>query len=573
MASDDDNDRYHGKQLFLRRRDLLKAAVLGGAASSLIALPFMKLANAERRPGAPAKRVLIIYFGGGVRSSVAFHASPGAKKYNPWGVIPGTNTPFSVGRLLGDHLPSDTPVINPEAAPLAQSLYTLSPMGGWRGAQVSRMSEAAPRMSVVGTWNTSRGDHYRGAIEEPTGSPSGLEAGLLARLGTGVDAAGGIALPIDNTPNGDGGAETPDATVTMATDGGDAGGLNDGAVPDGGTPRIDPRDQIPAFHVNPGSSFGLTNDATSRFAPVPLFGVDGLPGRSEIARDDFTRVGRDWARDAAMRARLDQRRLHSRVTWGHSVVEQYAGDREGRRRVGERLTAGWIDVRDNPMDARGAVQLDSGVVPLTNDMMHELFALALGPDPGTMNTMPYRNPNENGFYRSAMDFALAVRLLQLGSPSIVVEMGGFDTHSGERRDAPARFRFVGRIWSTLQWLLSRMPEPGEPGVSMLDRTLIVTMSEMSRDPGSDATGFNNGEGSDHGSDPSCYYLAHGIMGGGVQPGRLAGAVNANTYVPAASDRISLRRLHATTLWALGLEHDNPDWGYPDVQPLTQLFTP
>ncbi|MBL8679907.1 MAG: DUF1501 domain-containing protein [Myxococcales bacterium] len=565
MADHDRDDRYEAAkaQAFLRRRDLLKAALVGGAASSLVALPMLHRAFAQRRPDATAKRVLILYFGGGVRSSVAFHASPATRKYNPWGVMEtAMPTPFSLGKLLDDNI--GAPAATPNA-PLPDELYTLPMMGGWRGTRVPRLREIAHQFSVVGTWNPARGDHYRGATEEPTGSPSGLEAGLLSRLGTGVDAAGGIALPPDNTPTVvDGSVVQPDATVVSAPDGGD---------PDAGMMRIDPRDQIPAFHVNPGSSFGHTNDATSRFAPVPLFGVDGLPGRSNIEGDEYDRVGQDWARDPAMRARLDQRRLRARVGWGRGVVEQYAADREGRRRVGERLTADWIDVRQTPNEARGAVMTDSGLAPLTNGMLHELFSLALGPDPDGATPVPYQNPRESGFYRSAMDFALAVRLLQLGSPAIVVEMGGFDTHSGERRDAPSRFRFVGRIWSTLQWLLSRMPEPGEPGKSMLDRTLVLTMSEMSRDPGTEATGFNNGEGSDHGSDPSCYYLAHAIMGGGVQPGRHIGAAPATTYVPPTSERLSLRRLHATALWALGLEFDNPDWGYPDVQPITQLFTP
>jgi hypothetical protein len=565
----DDEEKYDAKSLpLLRRRDLLKATLIGGAASGLVALPFMHRAMAQRRPDAPAKRVLIIYFGGGVRSSVAFHASPNAKKYNPWGVIEGTGTPFSLGKLLDDFIPA-APIVNPEQ-PLPNSLYTLSMTGGWRGTVVPRLREVANRFSVVGTWNPARGDHYRGATEEPTGSPSGLEAGLLARLGTAVDAAGGIPLPVDNTPTiVDGSVVEADASAPAP----DGGADPDGGAPDAGAqPRVDPRDQIPAFHVNPGAMFGHTNDATARFAPVPLFGVDGLPGRTNIDGDDFEAVGRDWARDPAMRARLDQRRARARVGWGRGVVEQYAADREARRRVGERLTADWIDVRERDDEARGAVMTDSGLAPLTNGMMHELFSLALGPDPDGAMPGPYQNPRESGFYRSAMDFALAVRLLQLGSPSIVVEMGGFDTHSGERRDAPARFRFIGRIWSTLQWLLSRMPEPGEPGKSMLDRTLVLTMSEMSRDPGTEATGFNNGEGSDHGSDASTYYLAHAIMGGGVVPGRLVGSTSTTSYIPPTSERISLRRLQATTLWAMGLEHDNPEWGFPDVAPITQLFS-
>jgi uncharacterized protein (DUF1501 family) len=567
-----DDDRYEGKQrAMLRRRDFLKIGLAAGIAGSLVALPWMRRALAQRRPDAPAKRVLIFYFSGGMRSSVAFHAAANTRKYNPWGAIAETPmpTPFTLGKLLDDWLDNTTPVVTPDVAPLPDAAYTLSPMGGWGGMRVPRFREIGNQFSVLGTWNTARGDHYRAATEDPTGSATGLEPGLLTRLGAGVDAAGGIAPPVDNTPDPDGGM--PDATVTM-TDAGDTdGGDPDGGDPDGGTPPIDPRDQIPSFHVEPGAAFGHSTETTARFTPVPLFGVGGLPGRGNLDDDESRRVGRDWARDDDMRARLDRRRLDARPGWGHGVVEQYVNDRESRRRVGEKLTAGWIDVSQNDMQAHGAVLTDAGTVALTNAMLFELFSLALGPDP--MTGGPYMDPSNNEFFRTAMDIALAVRLLQLGSPAVCVEMGGFDTHSGERRDAPARFRFLGRIWATLQFLLSRMPEPGEPGKTMFDRTLVMTMSEFGRDPGSDASGFNNGEGSDHGADPSCYYYAHAMMGGGVQPNRHVGVAPTTTYTPLMADRVDLRRLHSTALWALGLEYDNPDWGYPDAPPVTQLFMP
>lgn len=571
MSNYDDDDRYRGKKhCMLHRRDLFKGLLGAGAVAGITALPWMRNAFAQRRPDATAKRVLVLYFSGGVRSSVAFHASPATKKYNPWGAITDTPrpTPFSLGKLLDDFIPAGTPIITPEM-PLPDSAYTLRADGPWAGMRTRRLREIAPEFSVVGTWNTSRGDHYRASIEESTGSPTGTEAGLLSRIATGVDAAGGIPLPVDNAPmdggtDMDAGMNGPDANTS--TDGGTDGGS---AMP----PRVDPRDQVPAFHVQPGSNFGHTTEATARFTPVPLFGVGGLPGRGDIDRNEARLVGRDWARDAEMRARLDQRRLRARTGWGHGIVDTYAGDREARRRVGERLTAPWIDPSRDNDEARGAVMTDAGLKPLSNAMMRELFLLALGPDPNNQMMGPYDNPGASEFGRTAMDVALAIRLLQLGSPAIAVEMGGFDTHSGERRDAPARFRFVGRLWATLHFLLSRMPEPGEPGKTMLDRTLIITMSEMGRDPGTEATGFNNGEGSDHGADPSCYYIAHGIMGGGVIPNRFAGPAPATTYTPAMADRISLRRLHATALWAMGLEYDNPDWGFPDVQPITQLFTP
>src|SRR5688572_16248376 len=134
-----DDDRYEGKaRAMLRRRDFLKAALAGGLTSSLVALPFMRQAFAQRRPDPPANRVLVLYFSGGMRSSVAFHASASTRRYNPWGVIEGTNTPFSLGKLLDDFLPAGTPVINPEQPP-PDAAYQLSPMGPWAGMRVPRL--------------------------------------------------------------------------------------------------------------------------------------------------------------------------------------------------------------------------------------------------------------------------------------------------------------------------------------------------------------------------------------------------------------------------------------------------
>src|SRR5450432_1195597 len=92
----------------LRRRDFLKLG-LAGAAAGVVALPSLRRAYAMLRPGAPAKRILILYCSGGMRSSTAFHASPDRLRYNPWGVIQGTGTPFVLGKVLDDFLPSGSP--------------------------------------------------------------------------------------------------------------------------------------------------------------------------------------------------------------------------------------------------------------------------------------------------------------------------------------------------------------------------------------------------------------------------------------------------------------------------------
>ena len=509
----------------LGRRDLLKLFVAGGAASSVFALPSMRNAHGMLRPDAPAKRVLVLYFGGGIRSSTAFHASPATIRYNPWGAIEGTNTPFSLGKLLDDFLPAGTPISTPETPP-PDAAYQLSPMGGWAGMRVPRLREIAGNMSVVGTWNSSRGDHYRASTEESTGTSNGSEGGLLTRIGAGL---GSCTAP------------TPD--------------------------------DVPTFHVQPGAAFGHATEDQLRFTPVPIFGTGGLPGRGQQNDEVLALTGFDWTRDEAMSQRLDDRRVNSRSGFGRGIAEVYRGDKLGSRRIGVRLAEPWINPTGDEMAARGTVRTETMEVPLTNAMLREVFVRALGPDPMGDGAAPYPDPDNSGFFRTAMDVALAIRLLQLGSAGAVVEIGGFDTHSGERQEAPARFRFLGRLWATINWILSRIPEPGEPDKTMLDRTLVFTTSEFGRDGGSATTGFNNGDGSDHGNDPSCYYLAHGIMGGGVIGGRFAGPAPASTYVPAMADRISSRRLLASALWSLGLDSANPEWGFPDVTPITQLWTP
>ena len=170
----------------------------------------------------------------------------------------------------------------------------------------------------------------------------------------------------------------------------------------------------------------------------------------------------------------------------------------------------------------------------------------------------------------ALGWMLGVRLLQLGSPAVTVEMRGFDLHSGEVDGAPALYSMLGRLWATLRWLLGRIREPGGDG-SMLDHTLVVTMSDFGRDRGAYG-GFNGGEGSDHGVDPSCYYLAHAVMGAGVVPNRILGAAPLDTFdARAPGAAYAPRQMLATLLAALGLDHRAPVWGFDDVTSLVPLW--
>src|SRR5262249_49186649 len=108
--------------------------------------------------------------------------------------------------------------------------------------------------------------------------------------------------------------------------------------------------------------------------------------------------------------------------------------------------------------------------------------------------------------------------------------------------------------------LKRIPDPQFQGRTLYDTTLVMTMSDFGRDPGSTTTGFNGGEGPDHGSDPSCYYLSHLAMGGGVKPNRIIGRVSTDDYRgDTAPEKFGPRDVLAMILQAIGLDHTNAVW--------------
>jgi hypothetical protein len=481
--------------------------LVGAGAAGLAFLPALRAVRAEPGPGAPARRLLVINLLGGIRSSAAFHASE-LTRYNPYGVISGTGTPFALGRILDDSPPG--------APPLADAAYTLGP--AWNGARLPRLREMASQFSVVGTWSLARGDHQRSRIEEATGSETGAEPGLLTRVAAGLaDASGGDS-------------------------------------------------EMPAFHLEPFAMFGHAPGALTRYAPVSLASHLSLPGAQ--ARDLLAeaRTGHGFVAGEAMRARFDTPRIEARTGRGRLVAETFALHKRAARTVGARLAQ--PDLAVGSEDAAGAavlgtVRLDSGDVPLTNAMLREAMLSCLGPGAGAYGDSPLQT--------TAVDAALAVRLLQAGSPAVVLEVSDFDFHSGERSEGPALYGFLGRLWATLHFLLSRIPDPSGEG-TLLDRTLVTTFSDFGRD-GADG-GWNGGEGSDHGLDASCFYLAHPIMGAGVTGGRLIAGASTSTFDARREPmQIAPRRYQATLLRALGLDPSHPEYGFPDAgSPVMEVWS-
>lgn len=486
------------------RRQMLQLAAAG--IGSFFLPPVMREARAAIRPDAPARRLLVLNLHGGIRSSAAFLAS-GQKKYNPYGLMQGSTASFPLGQLLDDHPEGGTPLVDSE--------YTLGP--AWEGQRLPRLREMAGELSILGTWDEERGDHLRARMKEPTGSVNGDQPGLMTR----------IAAALSQEP----------------------GGL----------------DVLP-FQLAPYAAFGQPG-SLARYTPISLVSPGNLPTPTLAGENDAKRTGNDWARDDAMRERLDRSVIDRRARNAKTLGEVFAAHRRASRQIGARLAEPWVNV-GNPSQAyrdaaQGSVLLPTGTAPLTNAMLHELFAKTVGtPEPENASS-----------YSTALNAALALRLFQLGSPAICLEVGDFDFHSEERTQAPELYTFLGRLLATLNWVMKRIPDPVDPNRTLYDTTLVITMSDFSRDPGSNATGFNAGDGSDHGDDPSCYYLAHAAMGAGVKGNRVLGPVSTDDYRgDLGAERYDQRDLLAMLLWSLGLDHKNAEWGLDDVTtPLDGLF--
>jgi len=382
--------------------------------------------------------------------------------------------------------------------PLPDADYTLG--ADWQSSRLPRLREYATKFSVLGTYSQDRGDHLRARIEETTGTVSGGDPGILTRIAAALDAAG-----------------MPPAA--------------------------------PPFHVQPNALFGNGSGALTKFVPVSLAGYYSLPSAGNVDQNAVKKTGNSYAATPEMRDELDQARMSSRHGVTKLLTSTFSLHRTGARVIGARLSQPDMAVASTGSRAAalGTVQL-GGSVPLTNGMLYDLFQKCLGP-----TGMQYRD--------SAINAALAIRLLQLGSPAVTLEVGNFDFHSGERTGGPPLYNYFGRLWAALRWLLPRIPDPSGTG-SLFDRTLVVTMSDFGRDKAT-ASGFNGGEGTDHGADHACFYLAHGVMGAGTSEGKHVGPVDTATYNPAGQPiKHTSRELLVTILDALGFDAHDESWGLP-----------
>ncbi|MCA9113527.1 MAG: DUF1501 domain-containing protein [Planctomycetaceae bacterium] len=151
---------------------------------------------------------------------------------------------------------------------------------------------------------------------------------------------------------------------------------------------------------------------------------------------------------------------------------------------------------------------------------------------------------DTAFGRGAL---LAKRLVEQGVRFVQVNRGGFDTHSN---NFPA-VRAHGEVMDpALASLIEDLSESG-----MLDKTLIVMMSEFGRTPR-----INQDAGRDHWA--ACFSVF--MAGGGIKGGTVVGASDKDGYRPAERP-VNVADIHATICHALGID--------PNREVLTPLQRP
>ncbi|MSP59896.1 MAG: DUF1501 domain-containing protein [Myxococcales bacterium] len=130
-------------------------------------------------------------------------------------------------------------------------------------------------------------------------------------------------------------------------------------------------------------------------------------------------------------------------------------------------------------------------------------------------------PNDFG-----LGAAVALRLLQAGSPVVSLTFPGFDSHSGEvldprpgGRPQTAQVVLLARTLSGLAFALQRTADPKAPGRTLWDSTVVFVCSEFGRGGGAiGENGFNTPNGQNHGGSDHDPWSGWPVMGGPVRAG-------------------------------------------------------
>ena len=342
-------------------------------------------------------------------------------------------------------------------------------------------------------------------------------------------------------------------------------------APDGSARAGDHTDDVPrmatGYFAKPDAPGVLTavNRALGGAAPAPVATIGG---------GDFATAPPDWIADKPIGLAFDEL-PNQPPTGGSKTVGQPLEDaldalaRNTRRNLARQGLDAFINTKATlrkfgPVLADKRLRFDRAQYAgetldgITNQMLVEAV--------GDAHTDG--RPIDGG----ARSVALAIRLLQMGSPAAVVSIGGFDLHDSERQRAPRLYTRFARFLAGVHFALGRIPDPA--GGSLLEHTLVVTTSEFGR-AGVEPSGFNAGDGTDHGSSPAWRNQAHVVFGAGVKPKKLHPTDDSN--VPTEGPA-STHALLATLAAAVGTPQEIIDraWPpgsslYPEGGPLWDLW--
>lgn len=459
------------------------------AVAPTVFIPRTGRAQQQAAAGARAKQLLIIYAEGGMRSHALFSFDGAPVALNPFGVAgsPGSNK--ATFRLAS---PQGG---NPDVAPFQQNAELLPE---WGKNLPTLFGSTLEQFSLIGPVDHNPGgaaelDERRARNLIATGNAAG-GPGLLTIIGNRVPTA----RPLPPFCIGDG----------AAIFGRVAPGLEAGA---------------PVLIRDP-LDVGGDGNANAR--------IKNAPGQGAIEA---------W--ELELRRSLDNAHLARLPQVSASPLQRVAAGREQLKAVQEVLAR--PQLRFNSADDATAAFETAYGVPLSNRRLEQAFLPFVRFQSGGLTT----SSNFNDPLGAKL--AMAVRLLQYGSPAVAVSLPGFDLHRGEDKILHTVTRPLGRGLSALLFVLAGMP--GVEAKRRLDEVLIVVVSEWGRDSVREDTGFNDQGGSDHRGGPSSRGQILPIFGAGVKGGQVIGGFQPNLGLAPLGATFSSAALSATLVNALGID--------------------
>jgi hypothetical protein len=478
----------------LSRRGFLKAAAATGAGTM-----FWRR-KAFAASGAPVKRLIVVHCPGAVRWDASFDGQSDVF-HNPWGLLTqsfvgrGTQPGWGFSRMLLQRpLMRDTTgwstniypyLTNTTAANYNFSQPTLV-SAGWNSATLPSLWDVANDIAVVRTTANPGGQFNSDHASASHVLYTGYSAGLV-----GVETAFQASLQ---------------AQVGS---------------------QFDTQYPLPAVAVGQEAwTYGIGQYASARamYLGNPL----ALPATNPGATlPTFTKK---------IEGQLDNEYAQWRQAYMGQSVENFISDKAAAdAHIGQLVNPALHFETPQPQTSPSLGTLMDGSTPVTNQMLYELFGIDSTSTPagdilfdvfGALNNVAASAATwTTGTNAFGVNGALAVRLLQMGSPMVVVTQGYFDTHSyevvnpGSTEIQPTQVVQLGRLFSALNFALKNIEDPQAPGQSLWASTVVMGCSEFGRGGGNiGANGFNSPNGQNDGGSDHDPWSAWPVMGGPVTGG-------------------------------------------------------